>query len=122
MGKHFKLDRGTTVLGTIGPLGHPIVIQSRFDGKKTAVHRGSGDQVQKGDKIVSLETDIDGSDLEELRANYVSQIVTIERYKAQKLRNNIWLQFIFKKLDNLDLDLSDLENVILEQTGAFQWT
>ena len=115
----FKLDRGTTVLGTIGPLGHPIVIQSRFDGKVSAVHKGSGDQVQKGDKIVSLETDIDGSDLEELRANYVSQIVTIERYKAQKLRNNnLDSNFIFKKLDNLGLDLGDLENVILEQRQA----
>ena len=115
----FKLDRGTTVFGTIGPLGHPIVIQSRFDGKVSAVHKGSGDQVQKGDKIVSLETDIDGSDLEELRANYVSQIVTIERYKAQKLRNNnLDSNFIFKKLDNLDLDLGNLENIIIEQRQA----
>ena len=54
-----------------------------------------------------------------MKANYVSQIVTIERYKAQKLRNNnLGSNFIFKKLDNLDLDLGDLENVILEQRQA----
>ena len=46
----FELDRGTSVSGTIGPLGHPIVIQSRFDGKVLAIHLNSGEKVNKGDK------------------------------------------------------------------------
>ena len=47
----FKLDRGTTVFGTIGPLGHPIVIQSRFDGKVSAVHKAV---VIKFKKVIKL--------------------------------------------------------------------
>lgn len=115
----FELDRGTSVSGTIGPLGHPIVIQSRFDGKVLAIHLNSGEKVNKGDKIVSLETEIDGSDLEELQSNFVTQIVTVGRYETQKKRSaNFSSQLFAEKLEEVKVDPVKLESITSEQREA----
>lgn len=115
----FTMDRGTTVLGTIGPLGKPIVIQSRFDGKVMAINSGSGEKVKKGDKIVSLETEIDGSDLEELTSSYITQIATVERYKTQRVRRvNIDADMIASRLGWLEIDSRGLEPILEEQQQA----
>jgi len=115
----FEMDRGTTVTGSIGPLGKPIVVQSRFDGKVLAIHSTSGEKIKKGEKIVSLETEIDGSDLEEILSNYITQIATIERLKTQKTRRtDIEFGETLSKTRQLDVDFGSLEPILKEQKQA----
>ena len=55
----FKMETSINVDGQITPLGKPIKLQNRFEGKVLDVLIKEGDEVSIGEKLILFETEID---------------------------------------------------------------
>ena len=84
----FTLDKSINIEGEIKPLGKPLVVQSRFDGKIIEIHVKAGQSVKKGQSFITFETDIDQSELLQNETNIITTSVTIERLSSQLKRQS----------------------------------
>ena len=113
----FTLDKSINIEGEIKPIGKPLVVQSRFDGKIIEIHVKAGQRVKKGQSFITFETDIDQSELLEIETNIITTSVTIERLSSQLKR-----QSEFEHSEKRSLSHSfitpDMEGIIGEQTQA----
>ena len=61
----FQIDKSINVSGELSPLGRPIVVQNRFEGKIAEFDVKIGSIVNKGDVLLKFETEEDASTYEE---------------------------------------------------------
>ena len=83
----FKMETSINVAGEITPLGKPVKIQNRFEGKVLDVLVKEGDEVSGGDKLILFETEIDLSELNTINAEIANLIVRVDRLNYQLDRN-----------------------------------
>ena len=79
----FQIDKSVNVQGDLSPLGRPIVIQNRFDGKVLDILVESGMTIAKGQDLILFETNTDESDLFENRVENQKLAIQLRRLKAQ---------------------------------------
>ena len=113
----FTLDKSINIEGEIKPLGKPLVVQSRFDGKIIEIHVKAGQRVKKGQSFITFETDIDQSELLEIETNIITTSVTIERLSSQ-LKRQSKFEYSEKETQSHSFITSDMEGIIDEQTQA----
>lgn len=113
----FTLDKSINIEGEIKPLGKPLVVQSRFDGKIIEIHVKAGQRVKKGQSFITFETDIDQSELLEIETNIITTSVTIERLSSQ-LKRQSKFEYSEKESISHSFITSDMEGIIDEQTQA----
>ena len=59
---HIRDRQSVNVEGDLSPLGRPIVVQNRFEGKVLELLVSSGDRVSSGQDLIIFETSADDSD------------------------------------------------------------
>ena len=64
----FELDKSVIAPGEIKPLGKPIIVQNRFEGKILNLNISQGQEVLKNEKLLSFQTEIDITELNSLKA------------------------------------------------------
>lgn len=79
----FKLDKSVTVEGKVSPLGRPVPVQNRFEGKVEVIAVKVGDRVQAGDLLLGFESEQEISDLEEVRLDLARLEIEERRLEAQ---------------------------------------
>ena len=88
----FKMETSINVDGQITPLGKPIKLQNRFEGKVLDVLIKEGDEVSIGEKLILFETEIDLSELNTINAEIANLIVRVDRLNHQLKRNSTFEQ------------------------------
>lgn len=63
----FEIDKSLTASGEVKPLGKPISMQNRFEGKVLEVFTAKGEDVKVSQKLISFETEIDETELNEIQ-------------------------------------------------------
>ena len=84
----FKLQKSINIDGFIRPLGMPIIVQNRTEGKVSEIHTKKSAVIGIGEKILSLETEIDKTELYEKELNELTNLISIERLSAQLQQSN----------------------------------
>lgn len=108
---NFEIDKSVIVQGDVKPQGMPILLQNRFEGEVSEIHVRTGEQVTKNQKLLTFETDIDATELEELEASITSHAITVARLTSQLSQ-----QTPFEITENLNfLSGQDIAVIILEQ-------
>ncbi len=79
----FEIDKSVIVQGEVKPQGMPILLQNRFEGKVSEIHISNGVTVSKNQKLLTFETEIDATELDELEASIKSNFITISRLTSQ---------------------------------------
>ena len=77
------METSINVDGEITPLGKPMKIQNRFEGKVLDVLIKEGDEVSIGKKLILFETEIDLSELNTINAEIANLIVRVDRLNHQ---------------------------------------
>ena len=113
----FTLDKSINIEGEIKPLGKPLVVQSRFDGKIVEIHVKAGQSVKKGQSFITFETDIDQSELLEIETNIITTSVTIDRLNSQ-LKRQSKFEYLDRRSVSHFFKSSDIDGIIDEQTQA----
>ena len=88
----FKMETSINVDGQITPLGKPIKLQNRFEGKVLDVLIKEGDEVSIGEKLILFETEIDLSELNTINAEIANLVVRVDRLNYQLKRNSSFEQ------------------------------
>ena len=127
----FKLDKSVTVTGLVSPLGRPVPVQNRFEGKIKSISVKVGDRIQVGDKLLEFDSDQELSDLEETRLDLMRLEIEQRRLDAQlqlkaglaKLSTDderIWRdqqRVLLSEVNNLNQELAVLEQEKLVKLG-----
>lgn len=82
----FQIDKSINVTGELSPLGRPVVVQNRFDGKISEIKIKLGSFIQKGDVLLNFETEEDASTFEENK-------LTIDNLRVSLRRLEVMLNF-----------------------------
>jgi membrane fusion protein, adhesin transport system len=88
----FKMETSINVDGQITPLGKPIKLQNRFEGKVLDVLIKEGEEVSIGEKLILFETEIDLSELNTINAEIANLIVRVDRLNHQLKRHSTFEQ------------------------------
>ncbi|MDC0563834.1 HlyD family secretion protein [Alphaproteobacteria bacterium] len=113
----FKLDKSINIEGEIKPLGKPLIVQSRFEGKVIEIHVKGGQELEKGEKFITFETDIDESEMLEIDTNIITTSITVKRLENQ-LVQQIDLNFNVKKEPYKSANGVDVIGILDEQQQA----
>ena len=122
----FEIDKSLSASGEIKPLGKPISVQNRFEGKVLEIFVAKGDDVRISQKLLSFETEIDQTELNEIETMLETLVVKRDRLTIQLdsskkfLTNDQYNQIIYleqKELlqnerDGLDNKLATFEQEI----------
>ena len=92
------------------PQGMPILLQNRFEGKVSEIHISNGVTVSKNQKLLTFETEIDATELDELEASIKSNFITISRLTSQLSQ-----QTPFKIDKNIDFPIGPETEVIIQE-------
>ena len=79
----FEIDKSLTATGEIKPLGKTITVQNRFEGKVLDVFVEKGDDIKISQKLVSFETEIDQTELNEIQTMLETLLVKRDRLSIQ---------------------------------------
>ena len=79
----FEIDKSLTASGEVKPLGKPISMQNRFEGKVLEVFIAKGEEVEASQKLVSFETEIDQTELNEIQTMLETLLVKRDRLSIQ---------------------------------------
>ena len=79
----FEIDKSLTATGEIKPLGKTITVQNRFEGKVLDVFVEKGDDIEISQKLVSFETEIDQTELNEIQTMLETLLVKRDRLSIQ---------------------------------------
>ena len=79
----FEIDKSLTASGEVKPLGKPISVQNRFEGKVLEVFTAKGEEVKVSQKLVSFETEIDQTELNEIQTMLETLLVKRDRLSIQ---------------------------------------
>ena len=124
---NFEIDKSVIVQGDVKPQGMPILLQNRFEGKVSEIHVSNGDEVSKNQKLLTFETEIDATELDELDASIKSNFIMIARLSSQLFRKTPFEidrsvdllgggnteVIIREQQQELDSELSALKNALL---------
>lgn len=80
---YFEIDKSLTASGEIKPLGKPVAVQNRFEGKVLEVFIKKGEKVKISQKLLSFETEIDQTELNEIQTMLETLLVKRERLTVQ---------------------------------------
>ena len=112
----FEIDKSVNVQGDLSPLGRPIVVQNRFEGKVLELLVSSGDQVTAGQDLVIFETSADDSEFLENRVESQKLSIQLRRLIAQSK-----LEEGFELFEEDDAEFSqDQLRVLLAEVGTLQ--
>ena len=106
----FEIDKSVIIQGEVKPQGMPILLQNRFEGKVSEIHISNGMTVSKNQKLLTFETEIDATELDELEASIKSNFITIARLTSQLLQ-----QTPFKIDKNIDFLAGPETEVIIQE-------
>lgn len=116
----FKMETSINVAGEITPLGKPVKIQNRFEGKVLDVLIKEGDKVSAGEKLILFETEIDLSELNTINAEIANLVVRVDRLNHQLDRNPILnhrteydLTIYAEQQALLENEINDLESKLI---------
>jgi HlyD family type I secretion membrane fusion protein len=79
----FKLDKSVIVLGQVSPLGKPVPVQSRYEGKIKTIHVKVGDRISVGASLVDFDSEQELSDREEAHLDLIRLDIEQRRLAAQ---------------------------------------
>ena len=112
----FEIDKSVNVQGDLSPLGRPIVVQNRFEGKVLELLVSSGDEVTVGQDLVIFETSADDSEFLENRVESEKLSIQLRRLIAQSK-----LEESFELFEDDDAEFSeDQLRVLLAEVGTLQ--
>ena len=83
----FKIEKSININGLIKPLGLPIIVQNRLEGKIIDIHVKKSQIVEIGQKLVSLETELNETELFEIEMKQLTNFITILRLQTQLEQN-----------------------------------
>ena len=112
----FEIDKSINVSGELSPLGRPIVVQNRFDGKIAEINIKIGSFVKKGDMLLKFETEEDASTFEENKLQITNLEVTLRRLEAML---NFEKEFEARESDNPELYFDQLR-IFNSEMRAFE--
>ena len=112
----FQIDKSINVTGELSPLGRPIVVQNRFDGKIAQIDIKLGSIVSKGDVLLKFETEEDASTFEENKLQIANLKVSLRRLEAML---NFEKAFDAKEDDNPELYFDQLR-IFNSEMRAFE--
>ena len=94
----FELDKSINVTGTFKPLGKPVVIQNRFEGKVAKIMTGSGRLIQRNQEAVEFVKEIDAGEFRQVLGKIKEVEILIRRLASQtKLEKNLKFQLKFDR-------------------------
>ena len=112
----YEIDKSVNVQGDLSPLGRPIVVQNRFEGKVLELLVSSGDQVTAGQDLIIFETSADDSEFLENRVESQKLSIQLRRLIAQSK-----LDESFELFEEDDAEFSqDQLRVLLAEVGTLQ--
>lgn len=111
----FEVDRSVNVEGLVSPLGKPIIIQNRFEGKVLETIVQSGDRIKKGDILARFETEEDSSTLDENKIEISKLSLELRRLNNQLVLDS---NLISKELDD-DEFYKDQVRVLNAEINSF---
>ena len=82
----FELDKSVIAPGEIKPLGKPIIVQNRFEGKILNLNISQGQEVSKNENL-AFQTEIDITELNSLKSSIETVKIKVVRLLAQTERN-----------------------------------
>ena len=112
----FQIDKSINVTGELSPLGRPIVVQNRFDGKIAQIDIKLGSFVSKGDVLLKFETEEDASTFEENKLQIANLKVSLRRLETML---NFEKEFDAKEGDNPELYFDQLR-IFNSEMRAFE--
>ena len=112
----FQIDKSINVSGELSPLGRPIVVQNRFEGKIAEFDVKIGSFVNKGDVLLTFETEEDASTYEENKLQIANLKVSLRRLEAML---NFDREFEAKEGDNPELYFDQLR-IFNSEMRAFE--
>ena len=112
----FQIDKSINVTGELSPLGRPIVVQNRFDGKIAQIDIKLGSFVSKGDVLLKFETEEDASTFEENKLQIENLKVSLRRLETML---NFEKEFDAKEGDNPELYFDQLR-IFNSEMRAFE--
>ena len=101
----FELDKSVIAPGEIKPLGKPIIVQNRFEGKILNLNISQGQKVSKNEKLLAFQTEIDITELNSLKSSIETVKIKVVRLLAQTER-----KLVFEKQEDFD------ETIFAEQS------
>ena len=112
----FEIDKSVNVEGDLSPLGRPIVVQNRFEGKVLELLVSSGDRVSSGQDLIIFETSADDSDFLENQLESQKLSIQLRRLVAQSK-----LETSFEDFATDDIEfLEDQLRVLQAEVGTLQ--
>ena len=94
----FELNKSINVTGTFKPLGKPVVIQNRFEGKVAKIMTGSGRLIQRNQEAVEFVKEIDAGEFRQVLGKIKEVEILIRRLTSQtKLEKNLKFQRKFDR-------------------------
>lgn len=112
----FEVDRSVNVEGLVSPLGKPIIVQNRFEGKVLETIVQSGDKVKTGDILARFETEEDSSSLDENKIEISKLSLELRRLNNQLLLDN---NLASNKFDDKDF-YNDQVRVLNAEINSFE--
>ena len=114
----FELDKSVIAPGEIKPLGKPIIVQNRFEGKILNLNISQGQEVLKNEKLLSFQTEIDITELNSLNSSIETVKIKVVRLLAQTERK---LQFE-KKGDFDETIFAEQSELLLNEVQTLEKT
>ena len=112
----FEIDKSVNVEGDLSPLGRPIVVQNRFEGKVLELLVSSGDRVSSGQDLIIFETSADDSEFLENQLESQKLSIQLRRLIAQSK-----LETSFEDFATDDIEfLEDQLRVLQAEVGTLQ--
>lgn len=112
----FEIDKSVNVEGDLSPLGRPIVVQNRFEGKVLELLVSSGDRVSSGQDLIIFETSADDSEFLENQLESQKLSIQLRRLVAQSK-----LETSFENFATDDIEfLEDQLRVLQAEVGTLQ--
>lgn len=112
----FEIDKSVNVEGDLSPLGRPIVVQNRFEGKVLELLVSSGDRVSSGQDLIIFETSADDSEFLENQLESQKLSIQLRRLVAQSK-----LETSFEDFATDDIEfLEDQLRVLQAEVGTLQ--
>ena len=130
----FTLDKSISADGTVSPLGRPVPVQNRFEGKVSQIYAKVGDFVEIGSELIEFDSDQERSDHNEAKLDLLRLELEERRLSAQLARltrlpradgddQRIWSdqqRVLTSELSNLDQDLAVLEQERVLKAGSLK--
>ena len=93
----FKIDKSILATGELKPLGKAVIVQNRFEGKVSEIFVKNGQFIEKNEKLISFETEIDNTELFEIQTSIETNEIKIRRLSSQ-----LKLEYNFARSDHDD--------------------